>query len=126
MIRDARDVLDLLLGPGAAAERDAAAAPCRSSRALRRLLEAIERGHGSLAELTSDPAASARCSRTSPSSSCAGWSGGSSAAATSARSRLRERADRVCAIPRRRDDRRARSRPLLARACAVDASRRLP
>jgi DNA processing protein len=57
VIRDTRDVLDLLLGPAAAAEREAARPAVPIEPRLRRLLEAIERGHGSLAELTSDPGA---------------------------------------------------------------------
>jgi DNA processing protein len=54
LVRDTRDVLDQLLGPSAPPpERPPPAVPIEPR--LRRLLDAIERGHGSLAELTSDP-----------------------------------------------------------------------
>jgi DNA processing protein len=54
VVRDSRDVLDQLLGPDAPrAEELPPAVPIEPR--LRRLLDAIERGHGSLAELTSDP-----------------------------------------------------------------------
>jgi DNA processing protein len=56
LVRDVHDVLDQLLGPGAPRLDDAPPAVPLEPR-LRRLLDAIERGHGSLAELTSDPAA---------------------------------------------------------------------
>jgi DNA processing protein len=56
LVRDARDVLDQLLGPSAPRPDDAPPSVPLEPR-LRRLLDAIERGHGSLAELTSDPAA---------------------------------------------------------------------
>jgi DNA processing protein len=56
VIRDTRDVLDVLLGPDAA-ERDTAPPAVAIEPRLRRLLDAIERGHGSLAELTTDPGA---------------------------------------------------------------------
>jgi DNA processing protein len=56
VIRDTRDVLDLLLGP-AAADRETAPPALPIEPRLRRLLDAIERGHGSLAELTTDPEA---------------------------------------------------------------------
>jgi DNA processing protein len=52
--RDTRDVLDQLLGPDAPPADDVPQAVPIEPR-LRRLLDAIERGHGSLAELTSDP-----------------------------------------------------------------------
>ena len=57
VVRDKRDVLDQVLGPSDARNADAAAAPPepRLEPPLRRVLDAIERGHGSLAELTSDP-----------------------------------------------------------------------
>ena len=55
VVRDTRDVLDQLLGPAAPPARRGAAAPVPLEPRLRRLLDAIERGHGSLAELTSDP-----------------------------------------------------------------------
>jgi DNA processing protein len=58
LVRDTRDVLDQLLGPS---DRRAAEPPPTPAVALeprlRCLLDAIERGHGSLAELTSDPEA---------------------------------------------------------------------
>jgi DNA processing protein len=63
VVRDTRDVLDQLLGPDAAraAEPAAGAAPAVPIEPrLRTLLDAIERGHGSLAELTADPDATAR------------------------------------------------------------------
>jgi DNA processing protein len=57
VVRDTRDVLDQLLGPSAPrADEPPPAVPIEPR--LRRLLDAIERGHGSLAELTTDPAAS--------------------------------------------------------------------
>jgi DNA processing protein len=64
IVRDTRDVLDQLLGPDA--PRAAVPAAGEAARAvpieprLRALLDAIERGHGSLAELTADPGATAR------------------------------------------------------------------
>jgi DNA processing protein len=64
IVRDTRDVLDQLLGPDAprvaepAAGEAARAVPIEPR--LRALLDAIERGHGSLAELTADPGATAR------------------------------------------------------------------
>jgi DNA processing protein len=57
VVRDARDVLDQLLGPSALPLDEPPPADPLEPR-LRRLLDAIERGHGSLAELTLDPAAS--------------------------------------------------------------------
>ena len=54
VVRDARDVLDQLRGPDAARAEDVARRPVPIEPRLRRLLDAIERGHGSLAELTSD------------------------------------------------------------------------
>ena len=54
-MRDTRDVLDQLLGPSAPRAPRTAAPPVPIEPRLRRLLDAIERGHGSLAELTSDP-----------------------------------------------------------------------
>jgi DNA processing protein len=56
LVRDTRDVLDELLGPAAPRAEDLPPAVPIEPR-LRRLLDAIERGHGSLAELTSDPEA---------------------------------------------------------------------
>ena len=53
VVRDARDVLDQLLGPSAAA-RPRPAPPVPVEPRLRLLLDAIERGQGSLAELASD------------------------------------------------------------------------
>jgi DNA processing protein len=54
MVRDTRDVLDQLLGPDA--PRPAPPPPAIPIEPrLRRLLDAIERGHGSLAELATDP-----------------------------------------------------------------------
>jgi DNA processing protein len=53
VVRDTRDVLDQLLGPGAPAPA-AAAPPVPIEPRLRPLLDAIERGHGSLAELVAD------------------------------------------------------------------------
>jgi DNA processing protein len=56
VVRNTRDVLDALFGPSAPrAEELPPAVPIEPR--LRRLLDAIERGHGSLAELTSDPEA---------------------------------------------------------------------
>jgi predicted Rossmann fold nucleotide-binding protein DprA/Smf involved in DNA uptake len=54
VVRDARDVLDQLLGPSAQHRRPIPPAVPIEPR-LRRLLDAIERGHGSLAELAGDP-----------------------------------------------------------------------
>jgi len=54
VVRDTRDVLDQLLGPAAPPPDELPEAVPIEPR-LRRLLDAIERGHGSLAELTSDP-----------------------------------------------------------------------
>lgn len=54
VIRDARDVLDQLLGPSAQHRASLPPAVPIEPR-LRRLLDAIERGHGSLAELATDP-----------------------------------------------------------------------
>ena len=59
VVRDTRDVLEQLLGPVRAAAADAPPAVPIEPR-LRRLLDAIERGHGSLAELTRDPGATPR------------------------------------------------------------------
>jgi DNA processing protein len=56
VVRDTRDVLDQLLGPSAPPPADLPP-PVPIEPRLRRLLDAIERGHGSLAELTSDPGA---------------------------------------------------------------------
>ena len=59
VVRDARDVLDHVLGPGhelALAPSAAGAGDALEPR-LRRVLDAIERGHGSLAELAPDPSA---------------------------------------------------------------------
>jgi DNA processing protein len=53
VVRDTRDVLDQLLGPSAAPPRETTPAVPIEPR-LRRLLDAIERGHGSLAELADD------------------------------------------------------------------------
>jgi DNA processing protein len=52
--RDTRDVLDQLLGPAAPPPAELTPAVPIEPR-LRHLLDAIERGHGSLAELTTDP-----------------------------------------------------------------------
>jgi len=54
VVRDTRDVLDQLLGPDAPVTAPAPPADPIEPR-LRRLLDAVERGHGSLAELTGDP-----------------------------------------------------------------------
>jgi DNA processing protein len=54
VVRDTRDVLDQLLGPSEEHQRSIPPAVPIEPR-LRRLLDAIERGHGSLAELTTDP-----------------------------------------------------------------------
>lgn len=56
VVRDTRDVLDQLLGPAAPAPEELRP-PVPIEPRLRRLLDAVERGHGSLAELTSDPEA---------------------------------------------------------------------
>ena len=56
IVRDTRDVLDQLLGPSdARAEEPPPPPPVPIEPRLRLLLDAIERGHGSLAELTTDP-----------------------------------------------------------------------
>jgi DNA processing protein len=55
VVRDTRDVLDQLLGPSEEHRRSIPPAVPIEPR-LRRLLDAIERGHGSLAELATDPA----------------------------------------------------------------------
>ena len=57
VVRDTRDVLDQLLGPSATPRAPLAETLPIEPR-LRELLDAIERGHGSLAELASDAAAS--------------------------------------------------------------------
>jgi DNA processing protein len=54
LVRDPRDVLDQLLGPSAPPPAEPPSAVPVEPR-LRRLLDAIERGHGSLAELAGDP-----------------------------------------------------------------------
>ncbi len=54
VVRDARDVLDQLLGPSAEHQLSVPPAVPIEPR-LRQLLDAIERGHGSLAELVTDP-----------------------------------------------------------------------
>ena len=56
VVRDTRDVLDQLLGPSAPPPEELPP-PVPIEPRLRRLLDAFERGHGSLAELTSDPEA---------------------------------------------------------------------
>jgi DNA processing protein len=56
VVRDTRDLLDQLLGPSAPPPAPLPAAVPIEPR-LRRLLDAIERGHGSLAELAADTAA---------------------------------------------------------------------
>jgi DNA processing protein len=53
VVRDTRDVLDQLLGPSAPPPAQLAA-PTPIEPRLRKLLDAIERGHGSLAELATD------------------------------------------------------------------------
>jgi DNA processing protein len=55
LVRDTRDVLDQLLGPSAPPPPAAAPAVPLPAR-LRRLLDAVERGHGSLAELATEAA----------------------------------------------------------------------
>ena len=56
VVRDTRDVLDLLRGPSGDGTTEPPPAPAVPLEPrLRRMLDAIERGHGSLAELTSDP-----------------------------------------------------------------------
>jgi DNA processing protein len=57
VVRDTRDVLDQLLGPSDPRADDPPPPPVPIEPRLRRLLDAIERGHGSLAELTTDPGA---------------------------------------------------------------------
>jgi len=57
VVRHTRDVLDQLLGPSDPRTDDPPPAAVPIEPRLRRLLDAIERGHGSLAELTSDPGA---------------------------------------------------------------------
>jgi DNA processing protein len=54
VVRDTRDVLDQLVGPSAEHRMSLPPAVPIEPR-LRRLLDAIERGHGSLAELVTDP-----------------------------------------------------------------------
>jgi len=56
VVRDTSDVLDQLLGP-AAPRHDEHPVPVPIEPRLRRLLDAVERGHGGLAELTGDPGA---------------------------------------------------------------------
>jgi DNA processing protein len=56
VVRGPRDVLDQLLGPSAEHQRTAAPPAVPIEPRLRTLLDAIERGHGSLAELAADPA----------------------------------------------------------------------
>jgi DNA processing protein len=56
VVRDTRDVLDLLRGPGAPARAAELPPAAPIEPRLRRLLDAIERGHGSLAELATDAA----------------------------------------------------------------------
>jgi DNA processing protein len=58
VVRDGRDVLDLLLGPSGEHKAPIAPPPLAIEPRLRRLLDAIERGLGSLAELATDPDAS--------------------------------------------------------------------
>jgi DNA processing protein len=60
VVRDTRDVLDQLLGPSESHAEAPREPPAALEPRLRRLLDAIERGHGSLAELTSDPDATRR------------------------------------------------------------------
>jgi DNA processing protein len=56
VIRGPRDVLDQLLGPSAGEQRTTAPPPAIPVEPrLRTLLDAIERGHGSLAELATEP-----------------------------------------------------------------------
>jgi DNA processing protein len=55
VIRGPRDVLDQLLGPSAGEQRATAPPAIPVEPRLRTLLDAIERGHGSLAELATDP-----------------------------------------------------------------------
>ena len=62
VVRDARDVLDQLLGPEAPRRPQPPPAIPIEPR-LRELLDAIERGHGSLAELASEPGAGNRVLR---------------------------------------------------------------
>jgi DNA processing protein len=54
VVRDPRDVLDQVLGPSGPPRTDPPPAVPIEPR-LRRVLDAIERGHGSLAELAADP-----------------------------------------------------------------------
>jgi DNA processing protein len=56
VVRGARDVVDQLLGPSAEQQRAAPPAAVPIEPRLRGLLDAIERGHGSLAELATDAA----------------------------------------------------------------------
>jgi DNA processing protein len=56
VVRGARDVLDQLLGPSAELQRAVAPPAVPIEPRLRGLLDAIERGHGSLAELAADHA----------------------------------------------------------------------
>jgi DNA processing protein len=61
VVRDARDILDVVLGPGVAAGAEARGAmPQPPEPHLRRLLRAIERGHGTPAELAPDGESFAR------------------------------------------------------------------
>ena len=57
-MRDTRDVLDQLLGPGAPRAGRRSRLPSPIEPRLRCLLDAIERGHGSLAELVTEAAES--------------------------------------------------------------------
>jgi DNA processing protein len=60
VVRGSRDVLDQLIGPSAEHQRSAAPPAVPIEPRLRALLDAIERGHGSLAELATEPAESHR------------------------------------------------------------------
>ena len=55
IVRDTRDVLDQLLGPSDRRAAEPSPPAVALEPRLRRVLDAIESGHGSLAELTSDP-----------------------------------------------------------------------
>lgn len=58
VVRDTSDVLDQLLGPAAPRKAEhSVQIPIPIEPRLRRLLDAVERGHGGLAELTGDPGA---------------------------------------------------------------------
>jgi hypothetical protein len=118
VVRDAGDVLDVVVGPGAGAAANAAAAaavaPAEPLEAhLRRLLRAIERGRGTPAELAGDAAAFAAVLHDLTELELRGLVGATSAAATSGRCRPDEQSPSPSRTsrPRRRPRRLSRSLP---------------